>query len=573
MTSLARAFARSVIAVALASTLARAQAQVIRGTVADSVSTRPIPGAVVSLLNVRGDVLARYVTGNRGDWQLPIREGTTRIRVIRIGFRPRETPVPAASGGAVTSTIRMVAIPTFLEPMRVDARQCPKRDDAGQALGLWEQVRAGLLASIVSREQNAPALVLLDYTRRHGGVDGPIEAFQLRRQDTQRSLNSYKAVRTATEFVNLGFASAGSSEGSAMFYAPDAEVLIDEGFANGYCFRVLRDRGRPYQVGLGFTAPDRRPGRVDIDGALWVDTIARRVVDIDYRYVGVHPRVDELRPSGNILFKEMPNGLTFIERWHIRMIGARIDSVDGPIGRAARTTFFTAVTGGELAHAKWPDSASYDARLARFVLTARNSSGSTAIGRTVKLLDTPYEKTLDPSGMFDVPDLLPGPYKLIIKEPRLEPLRMDSIPTRVAFEAKRGQTQMSAIVVPNLEEWVRERCEVGQGRLTERDSRLILGRLMDSTGKPIARASYEIQADYRAPGQAPVWNPVLDGGRTGSDGLFQLCTTESRVPVRSKELRISGKTPDGEPYTAVVPLNPEGLTLAPIVLDRVIPRE
>lgn len=566
-----RAFAASGLALLLATTTARAQ--VIRGTVADSVSTHPIPGAVVSLLDARGEVLGRYVTGNRGEWQLPLRAGTTRVRVVRIGFRPRDVALPAPSGAEVNVRIAMIAIPTFLEPMRVDAKQCPKRDDAQVAYGLWEQVRSGLLATIVAREQNAPALVLLDYTRRDGGVDSPIEAFQLRRQDTQRSLNSYKAVRTATEFVNLGFASPGSGESTAMFYAPDAEVLIDEGFANGYCFRVLRDRARPNQVGLGFAAPDRKPGRVDIEGALWVDTIARRVVDIDYRYLGVHPRVDELKPGGNILFKEMPNGLTFIERWHIRMIGARVDSIDGPVGRAARTTFFTATTGGELAHARWPDSAAYDARLARFVLTARNPTGSTAIGRTVKLIDTPYEKTLDPSGMFDVPDLLPGPYKLVIKEPRLEPLRMDSIPTRVSFEAKRGQTHMSAIVVPNLEEWVRDRCETAQGKLGEKDTRMILGRLLDSAGQPIGRASYEIQVDYRSPGQAPVWNPVLDGGRTGADGLFQLCTTESRVPLRSRELRISGKTPDGEPYTVVVPLNSEGLTLAPVVLDRVIPRE
>jgi hypothetical protein len=573
MTAPARPLARTMIALALASAIAQGQSPVIRGTVSDSVSTRPIPGAVVSLLDARGEVLARYVTGNRGEWQLPLRDGTTRVRVVRIGFRPRDVAVPTPSGGEVGLRIGMIAIPTFLEPMRVDAKQCPRRDDSGQALGLWEQVRAGLLASIVSREQNAPALVLLDYTRRDGGVDSPIEAFQLRRQDTQRSLNSYKAVRTATEFVNLGFASSGSGVGTAMFYAPDAEVLIDEGFANGYCFRVVRDRGRPNQIGLGFAAPDRKAGRVDIEGALWVDTIARRIVDIDYRYLGVHPRVDELRPGGNILFKEMPNGLTFIERWHIRMIGARIDSIDGPVGRAARTTFFTAVTGGELAHARWPDSTAYDARLARFVLTARNPSGSTAIGRTVKLLDTPYEKTLDPTGMFDVPDLLPGPYQLVIAEPRLEPLRMDSIPTRVAFEAKRGQTQMSAIVVPTLEGWVRDRCEAAQGKLGEKDTRLVLGRLMDSAGRPIGRASFEIQVDYRSPGAAPVWNPVIAGGRTGDDGLFQLCTNESRAPLRSRELRVSGKTPDGEPYTAVVPLNAEGLTLAPIVLDRVIPRE
>jgi hypothetical protein len=570
MSLLTRALARSVVGVAVSATIAQAQAQIIRGTVADSVSARPIPGAVVSLMNARGEVLARYVTGNRGEWQLPLRDGTTRIRVIRIGFRPRETAVPARSGGTVTSTIRMVAIPTFLEPMRVDAKQCPKRDDAGQALGLWEQVRAGLLASIVSREQNAPALVLLGYSRVDKDVDKDLDWFKLKVDSTERSMNSYKAVRSASEFVNLGFASPRTDSGTATFYAPDADVLIDEGFAAGYCFRILRDRSRPTQVGLGFAAPDRKTGRVDVEGALWVDTIARSIRQLDYRYIGIHAAVDELRPGGSISFMEVANGLTFIEKWSIRLIGTKIDTIEGFRGvQVPRTNFYTVATGGELAHARWPDSTRYDAKLGRFVLTARNPTGSTAIGRTVKLLDTPYEKTLDPSGMFEAPDLLPGPYSLVIKEPRLAPLKMDSIPTRVAFEAKRGQTQMNAVVVGTLEDWVTERCGA-DNRLHPGDTTLVFGRILDSAGTPVARASFSIEALVPPPGGG-VWVTLREGGRTGSDGLFQLCT--AKMPPRGMKIRVRGILPDGEPYNVEVPRGDARLTLAPIVLDRVIPRE
>ena len=96
-------------------------------------------------------------------------------------------------------------------------------------------------------------------------------------------------------------------------YGPDADVLLDEGFSNGYCFRVADSEGaRPNQVGLGFSAADRRKGRVDIEGALWIDTVAHVLKDIDFRFVAFRRVYGEVEPGGRVSFREMPNGMVLI---------------------------------------------------------------------------------------------------------------------------------------------------------------------------------------------------------------------------------------------------------------------
>jgi hypothetical protein len=547
-----------------------AGAQVLRGTVTDSVSQRPIPGVVVTLLDARGSVVARTLASQGGQYAMTVPANATRVRVLRIGWRPRERAIPAMTDGSATANFSMPAIPTFLEAARVDAKQCPKRSDSQMALGLWEQVRDGLIGMIVSREQNLGSMVLLDYERMFGDLDETEVRFVLKRTTTNRSPNSYKAARTAANFVRFGFAGT-PADSAREYFAPDAEVLIDPGFADGYCFRIVRDRARANQIGLGFSSPDRRDGRIDIDGALWVDTVAKAIREIDFRYVGIHDRVDELRPGGNIMFREMPNGISFIQRWHLRMIGARPDTVRLPRGgNRLVNDFYTTVAGGELAHARWPDSTRFDSELGKATFTLRTAMGTPAAGRVVGLAETPYVMKLDETGIFTVEDLLPGRYALIVGEPRLKPMQMDSMPTQVRITATRGTTQLVSATIPTLEEWTLDRCE-RQARAAATDTTLVLGRLLDLAGKPIRRASFKVEAGRRLPGTetAPLaWETILDGGRTDADGLLQHCT--SKVYASAPRVRISGRLPDGESYSFEVAVGPERLTIAPLIVPRVI---
>src|SRR5688572_27862766 len=101
-----------------------ARAQVVRGTVTDSASQRPIPGVVLLVLDESGAVLGRNITNERGEYTIARTAAMQRARIQRIGFRPRELALPAWSNQDATLDARMVAIPAFLEPVRVTAAAC-----------------------------------------------------------------------------------------------------------------------------------------------------------------------------------------------------------------------------------------------------------------------------------------------------------------------------------------------------------------------------------------------------------------------------------------------------------------
>jgi carboxypeptidase family protein len=127
-------------------------AQQLSGTVRDSTSRQPIPGAVLMLLDGSGTVIGRNITNERGEYRVALSSGMRRVRVVRIGFRPAEVLIPVAAGGMTELNIGMRALPTLLEPVRVSAgAHCPRRSDEATTFALLEQVRAGLLAIVVAR--------------------------------------------------------------------------------------------------------------------------------------------------------------------------------------------------------------------------------------------------------------------------------------------------------------------------------------------------------------------------------------------------------------------------------------
>jgi hypothetical protein len=544
-----------------------AGAQVLRGTVVDSVSQRGIPGVVVMMLNAKGVAVGRTLTDAAGKYATTIPSDAARVRALRIGWRPRERALPDVIEGIAQANFTMPQIPTFLEPARIDAKQCPRRNDSQQALGLWEQVRAGLLATIVAREQNPATMVRLGFERSHSRVDEDITLFRVRRDSANRSLNSYRAVRSASDFIRDGFAGP-ASDRDRMYYAPDAEVLIDGAFADGYCFRIQRaDRARRNQIGLGFTSADRKRGRMDIAGTLWVDTVERSIREIEYQYVGQSVTVDDMKPGGSIWFREMPNGQVLIDRWQMRLIGNHLDSIPGrTLGGSRETlnTFFTSYTGGELAHVRWPDGTRYDAELARVTITARTPTGVSPAGRMIDLVDSPYSMVLDSTGVFEVKELLPGPYRVMMREPRLKPLMMDTLSLRARVNAERGKSALVSVTVPTLEEWVMDRCGL---KYAQRDSAMmVIGRIMDTSGRSHERATFQLLTLRALSDTTQAWVRERERGRTDASGVYQVC--ESPAPAGVKRFKVVGELADGQHFEWESAFTPGRLLVMPVVIDR-----
>ena len=122
-----------------------ARAQDLRGVVRDSATRAPIPGAVVTLLDNAGSVGGRTITDARGEFRARLLgDGARRVRVVRLGFRPREARLPAARDDIVRVDVVMTAIPMAMQSVHVAAGpSCPRRADRGLALSVLEQARAG----------------------------------------------------------------------------------------------------------------------------------------------------------------------------------------------------------------------------------------------------------------------------------------------------------------------------------------------------------------------------------------------------------------------------------------------
>jgi len=513
----------------------RVAAQELRGNVRDSVSHQPIAGAVLMLLDSSGVVLGRRITDETGHYVIAL-PGTARwARMVRIGFQPREMRVPARTGDVIPLDVTMVPVSTMLATVRIrDESRCSRRNDRAAALGLWEQVRAGLLATVVARETNTASIHRLGFARNFDGASDRVTRFLVNADSAVGVTKSFNAAHSAEAFVKSGFAT--DSGGVETLFAPDADVLLDDAFASAYCFQLAAPvPTRANQVGLEFEPSGHARGRVDIDGTLWVDTAARALCDIEYRYLGLEGRTDAYHPGGRISFLEMQNGSVMIDRWVIRGVAEESDAfID--VGRPrSRDRLFVTETGGELESARWPDGRMWHASLGTLHGSAATISGKAAAGTVIALPGTHYRATTDSAGDAVITDLLPGPYSVEIVDPRLAPIGL-WIPAQVSFLAARDSTVRETLKIPSAEDWVISKCmsvrqwEVG-------DSVFILGRVLTTSGRPVAdtKVNFAIQVS------SGLWGMINNFFTTGTNGVFQSCSDRYTLGA---PVRISAR-PDG----------------------------
>jgi len=506
--------------------------------VRDTVSRRPIAGAVLMLIDASGAVLARRITDETGRYFIALPPSARAARLVRIGFQPREVAVPRPSGGTADFDITMTPVATMLAAVRIrDESRCSRRSDRAAALGLWEQARAGLLATVVARETNNAFIRRLGFVRDLDGASDRVTRFMVREDSAWGVVRSFNASHSAAEFAQSGFVK--DSTGEESLFGPDADVLLDDAFASAYCFRLAdQETSRPTQVGIFFEPVGHARGRIDIEGTLWVDTAARALRDIDYRYLGLPGRTDAYHPGGRVSFLVMHNGSVMIDRWVIRGVAVEnhLPAYD-PRARS-RDRLYVTESGGELESASWPDGRLWHDSLGTVQVSATTRTGTPAAHAALELSDSPYRATTDSLGRATMADLLPGPYSLAIVDPRVASLGI-TIPTPVKFVAARDSTVRLAVQVPTAEDWIAGECvrlrqwEVG-------DSIFVLGRVLTTSGKPVgdAEVSFSVQA---GPG---LWSRISNFFTTGSDGVFQSCNEKYKLGAPVKiTVRRSGATP------------------------------
>jgi Carboxypeptidase regulatory-like domain len=489
----------------------QADAQALTGTVRDSVNRLPVPGAVVTVLDSAGGMVARRLTNEQGEYRVAL--GTTGriVRIVRIGFEPRELRIPPQAGDGAHLDITLLAPPSMIQTVHVVANaNCPARKDRAAALGLWEQARAGLLATVVARAERPASMRRLLFERTMDGNSDRIETMRVR-GDASTDTVSFVAAHSAEDLMRFGFATEGRRRPT--YFGPDADVLLSEDFATAYCLELAGGgRARPNQVGIRFVPAGHQSRRTDIDGTLWVDTVAREIRDAEFRYLGMPVGAEAYHPGGHVSFVAMPNGIVLLDRWSIRLVGTFMDTV---LNRSVG--WYAQERGGELARVKWRDGVEWTAPLGVLHLRVLTAAGNPATGTVIALDGTPYSGTVDSAGFIRIEDLVPGPYFVRIADPRLLPLGI-GVPTPLKINALRDSTINATLKVPATEAFVGGRCAMSHQH-TAGDSVFLIGRVLTSDGRPVPDATITFATQQP---DGPHWHS--EHVVSAADGLFQSCS-------------------------------------------------
>jgi hypothetical protein len=466
---------------------AQATAQGVRGVVRDSAVGNPLGGAIVQLLDSAGAGRARSITDVDGRFVLPATPAVATLRIMRIGYRPVERPLSGDTDVAID--VAMSHVPPILDAVRVrGSKLCPGSPERGAAFEIWQQARSGLLATVVGRDLKPAQATTLAYTTTLAPNDARVLR-QTKNRLEGRATRPFIASATPSFFARVGYMIEDGS--SRIYYAPDADVLIDESFAATHCFQLRRaDGAHPGQVGLAFEPIAGRDALVDVEGVVWVDAATPQLRSLDFVYTSLEPAAMDAGAGGHIEFQTMRNGLSVIVRWHLRLASLQLPAGGVPRSPSAiatmRRTDLTEArlkeiveTGGVVLEAAWPDGTAWKAeRAAVSGVVVRKRGGDPAVGAIVDLAGTPDTVRTDSAGKFRL-ETLPGKYVLEASDTTLATFVEPRTQSRTV-ELRLGADATTRLEVAAIDDVVRELC---RDQPMPAGSTLMVGSIVSAAGR------------------------------------------------------------------------------------------
>jgi protocatechuate 3,4-dioxygenase beta subunit len=526
------------LTIALALTTAALQptaAQRVRGTVRDSASARPIPGAVVWIADSAGGFLARAVGGADGSFAVPRFAGSATLHVLRIGFHPAVIPIRDVSPDSVLD-VRLGSFVLALDAVASSGRRvCPGEKGTSGALDLWEQARAALMASVVARDANPPELSLRSFTRTYDPFRNQLQEQIVRSKDLTGD-HSYVAARPAWAFATEGYMREDRG-GERTYYAPDDAVLLDSSFAETHCLHVVPgERDHAQDVGIGFdpVSERSRDTLVDVRGVLWIDATRHELRSLEFQYTGLE---QPARTSGgDIKFEVMPSGAPMITRWSIRSAVLAVEAPITPVIVQRRApdrrdrndvrVLSWREEGGVVATATWPDGRTWRGTLRTIAGKLVGELGRPVADARVWLWNAPDTVTSDSTGAYAFTDVLPGVYLVYAADSALA--RVGLPQGRRIVDVRDNDHRDAAVLVVPRRYTVATRCK---GQKVSPESGVTLGRVVDASGEPIADASIEARWSPRPSDSTARQRP--DRSLTADDeGRFALCGVPLGATVR-----------------------------------------
>jgi len=508
-------------------------AQSVRGTLKDSLTRDVVPGAVVTVTDSAGAFLARGVSDSAGRFSVMRLPKSQRVHVIRIGYRPLDL---ALGAGDDSLRIAMNPIPSLLATVSSSAqRVCPGDRENADAIDLWQQARAALLAGVVDRETRAPRVRLRSYWRtfdpvRHRLLD---DSVSLKDVTADRS---YVAARPAWAFADEGYMRE-SIGGDREYFAPDDAVLLDPSFAATHCLHtVVGDDKHPGQVGIGFEPVEAgRPDTlVDVAGTLWIDQAKPALRSLEFHYTNLEYYARN--SGGEIHFGVTPTGAPIIDRWAIHSVILAIDEDirsspvrHRPPPRPARQNIRLLAyqdVGGEIALADWSGKL-LASDVSRFTGVVVDSAGQRVAGARVWARGHTDTAVTTADGAFSLPFSAGSTYVILASDSTLATQGIArTVPTPINL-AKPG----------NWDVWLTYYPRSAVLRLTcpsntyKPGTGVLLASIVDEKGLAVSHAVVDVEARQAVVIGDTLYQPRRSRGEAGADGRFVVCGADLHQPI------------------------------------------
>ena len=429
-----------------------ARAQIVRGTVTERGTSRPLAGVLLSALDERDSIAVETLSSENGDFELRApRAGRYVLEAKRIGVRQLRFPAfVITEGETIRHDVVLEPIAQLLGRIEVRGRSgCVERPQENvRTAALWEDARAALRATVLTRQGAAATDSVVRFTRK---LD--VNTWQVMFEQRQKILTpSDRPFRSlpAEDLSASGYVHV-SHDGTATYYAPDAEVLLSDRFLADHCFSVRRGEGaHARDVGLAFQ-PVRGRTTPDIRGVLWLDmaTAELRALDFTYTWLPFEARTGDY--GGSVSFFRTPAGRWIVWNWRIRTpefgferwtqnaAGERIPLTRGTTPRIVRVQ----EEGGAV-----PIGALlFESGDVQGIVLVDSVNHQAIPGATVTLRGTTDSAVTDGNGAFVLSGVLPGSYSIGLRHPALDSLGVEHLGPSV--DVVRGGRSVVQVYFPN----------------------------------------------------------------------------------------------------------------------------
>lgn len=514
--------------------------QELRGTVVEAGTGRAIEGAFVSLLDPAGVTATSTLTAADGAYVLRTAiPGEFTIRVERIGYESWSSEaLRLTRGGTVTRRLEIPIRAVRLDDLAVTVEShCRPRPGAGPEMArVWEEARKALELNRWTEEESRIRFALRRWVRDVHPETGRV----LREQTSSVERRAWRTFVSApaAELAAEGWVRR-LDDGGWRYFAPDADVLLSDTFADGHCFALVRGEGdEAGLVGLAFEPLDR--SRPDVAGVLWLDPTSAGLRHLDYRYTDLDLGIGRHDGGGRVEFARLPTGHVFVRSWVIRMpmpaerTGVAMRSGPGGLPFEPRRELVLARyrhAGGEAVRAQVPGGEAVElAEWGSVAGTVADERGAPLRGVDVELIGTPYRARTDGEGEFRIASVPPGTYTLLAQDPEAAILAVPGADATVIV-VRAGETRVD-VALPSGDATIAARCAEAAPVTRPRPGHGAVAFFgvvrKGATGRPApgARVFVATRAwalEVHGPGVAidEAWNGI--SVETDPDGVFLAC--------------------------------------------------